>query len=161
MPGGTSRGYGSARFVKEGADPLPAFARIESDVNGMIQDAVRARFEDAGLVFQSAEAETDLVVAYLLILQNNIGTTAIEDYFGYGREVESIISAAHDEWVVKGNAPDRFEAGTLVVDVLEAGTGKLIYRGYARRDIRRDLPDQVRRERIEAAVEEILQPFFR
>ncbi|RKX35696.1 MAG: hypothetical protein DRP71_02830 [Verrucomicrobia bacterium] len=161
MPKGTSKGYSSVRFVKEGSEPLPQFAQIDSDVNGMIQNAIRTRFQDSGLVFHSVDTETDLVVTYLLIMQNNIGTTAIEDYFGYGREVESIISAAHEKWVVKGNQEDRFEAGTLVVDVLETSTGKLVYRGYAHGDIKRDVTDEERAERIGGAVEEALQPFFR
>jgi hypothetical protein len=161
MPKGTSKGYASARFVKEGSEPLPQYARIDADVNGMIQDAIRMRFEDNGLTFQSVDTESDLVVAYLLIMQNNIGTTAVEDYFGYGREVESIITAAHEKWVVKGNSQDRFEAGTIVVDVLDSSTSKLIYRGYAHGDIKPDLTDEERAERIGGAVEEALQPFFK
>jgi hypothetical protein len=161
MPKGNSKGYSTARFEVEGAKPLPKFAKIDADVNGMIQKSVSELFVKCGLTFRPATDTSDLVVAYLLIMQNAVGTTAIEDYFGNGRDAESLISAAHEKWVVKGNPEDRFEAGTLVVDVLHSGTGKLIYRGYARGEIDRDISDEVRQDRIAAAVAEALQPFFR
>ena len=161
MPKGTSKGFTSARFVTEGSKPLPQFAEIEADVNGMIQESIRSLFNDNGMKFQTAGSETDLAVTYLLIMQNNIGTTAIEDYFGYGRDVEPIISAAHQKWVVKGNNNESFEAGTIVVDVLETTNSNLIYRGYAHGDIKRDITDEERASRIADAVEEALQPFFK
>ncbi len=161
MPKGTSKGYASARFVKEGSEPLPQYARIDADVNGMIQDAIRMRFQDNGLTFQSVDTDSDVVVTYLLIMQNNIGTTAIEDYFGYGREVESIITAAHEKWVVKGNSENHFEVGTLVIDVLETSSGKLIYRGFSHGNIERGIDDDERAQRVAGAVDEALQPFFR
>jgi len=161
MPKGTSKGYASARFVTEGAKPLPQFARIEADVNGMIQNSIRSLFQDSGMEFRPAGSESDVAVTYLLIMQNNIGTTAIEDYFGYGREVESILTAAHEKWVVKGNNQDRFEAGTIVIDVLDAATSKLVYRGFAHGDIKRDISDEERATRIDEAIEEALGPFFK
>ena len=161
MPKGTSKGYTSARFVTEGSKPLPKFAQIKADVNGMIQSSIRALFQERGMEFRPAGSESDVAVTYLLIMQNNIGTTAIEDYFGYGREVESITTAAHEQWVVKSKRRDSFEAGTIVIDVLDAATSKLVYRGYAHGDIRRDISDEERAIRIADAVGEALGPFFR
>jgi hypothetical protein len=161
MPKGTSKGYASARFVTEGSKPLPQFAQIEADVNGMIQNSIRTLFQDGGMEFRPAGSESDVAVTYLLIMQNNIGTIAIEDYFGYGREVESITSAAHEKWVVKGNREDQFEVGTILVDVLDSTTSNLIYRGYSHGDIKRDISDEERAARIAESVEEALGPFFK
>jgi hypothetical protein len=161
MPKGTSKGYASARFVTEGSKPLPQFAQIEADVNGMIQNSIRTLFQDSGMEFRLAGSESDVAVTYLLIMQNNIGTIAIEDYFGYGREVESITSAAHEKWVVKGNREDQFEVGTILVDVLDSTTSNLIYRGYAHGDIKRDISDEERATRIAESVEEALGSFFK
>lgn len=161
MPKGTSKGYASARLIDDDAKPLPQFAQIDADVNGMIQESIGSLVQKNGLAFKRADQEADVVVTYLLIMQNNIGTTAIDDYFGYGRDVESITAAAHQKWVVKGNSDDSFEVGTLVVDVIESSSRKLIYRGFAHGDIERDIDDTERAQRIAGSVEEALQPFFR
>jgi len=161
MPKGNSKGYASARLIKDDARPLPQFAQIDADVNGMIQESIGALVRKNGLAFIPADGEADIVVTYLLIMQNSIGTTAIDDYFGYGRDVESITAAAHEKWVVKGNSEDDLEVGTLVVDVLESSTRKLVYRGFSHGNIEREISDEERSGRIAGAVEEALQSFFR
>ena len=49
----------------------------------MIKEAITGQFTKHGLAVQTDN--TDLIVAFLLIIQNNASTTSINDYFGYGR----------------------------------------------------------------------------
>ena len=86
----------------------------------------------------------------------------IDDYFGYGRDPEKILEAAHDEGVVKNDSPDARRRGALVVDVMDARTGKLVFRNYAVRGIApAGTPTSVRDQRLREAVAEAIGPFFR
>ena len=108
-----------------------------------------------------SDSDADLVVAYLLIIQDNASTLLIDDYFGYGRDAEHIADVAHIRGVVDNQRPDQFERGAIVVDVMDARTNKLVYRNWAKRDIHRGLSDSVRQQRIQEAVNEAMQKFFR
>jgi hypothetical protein len=53
--------------------------------------------------------------------------------------------------------PNSFEAGTLVIDIIDAKSHKLLQRGYATRPILRNLPEDGRSARIQKVVDEILR----
>ncbi len=158
-PQGHSKGYSSARLVKVDKNRLPPFAEDSDKVNGWIQQSLASQFRSNGLSIDPNNAE--LVVAYLLVIQDNASTVAIDDYFGYGRDSEKILDEAHMKGVVKSDRPDKFERGAIVIDVLDAKTNKLVYRNWAVRDTAPGLSDSARRQRIDQAIAEALAPFFR
>lgn len=158
MPKGTSRGYTSARLVRTSKNPAPTFADISVNANKMIQNALAHEFRSNGLKVDANNA--DLVVGYMIIIQDNASTEAIDDYFGYGRDASEIMDRAHTVGVVDSNRPDMFKAGAIIVDVMDAKTNKLVYRNYAQRDLVGN-SDAVRKQRIDSAVAEALKPFFR
>jgi len=157
MPSGRSKGYTSARLVQ--TNKKPNFADVDASTNQMIQKALANSFRSNGLQVQ--KSDTDLVVGYLLIIQDNASTLLIDDYFGYGRDAEHIADVAHVRGVVDNERPDSFERGAIVVDVMDAKTNKLVYRNFAKRDIHRGLSASVRQQRIQEAVNEAMQKFFR
>ena len=157
MPSGSSKGYTSARLVQ--TDKKPDFADVDASTNRMIQKALADTFRANGLQVKTTDA--DLVVGYLLLIQDNASTLLIDDYFGYGRDAEHIADVAHIRGVVENTRPDHFERGAIVVDVMDAKTNKLVYRNFAKRDIHRGLSDSVRKQRIEQAISEAMQKFFR
>jgi hypothetical protein len=125
----------------------------------MIQDALANSFRSNGIAIDRENAE--LVVGYLLLIQDNATTLLIDDYFGYGRDAEHIADVAHIRGVVDNKSPDQFERGAIVIDVMDAKTNKLVYRNFAKRDIHRGLSDSVRKQRIQEAIDEAMQKFFR
>ena len=157
MPSGRSKGYTSARLVQ--GTKKPTFAEVDASTNRMIQKALANSFRSNGLQVGGADAE--LIVGYLLIIQDNASTLLIDDYFGYGRDAEHIADVAHVRGVVDNERPDRFERGGIVIDVMDAKTNKLVYRNFAKRDIHRGLSDSARQQRIQEAVNEAMQKFFR
>ncbi|MBK1827471.1 DUF4136 domain-containing protein [Haloferula rosea] len=157
MPSGKSKGYTSARLVQ--TDKKPDFADVDASTNRMIQKALADTFRANGLQVKTSDA--DLVVGYLLLIQDNASTLLIDDYFGYGRDAEHIADVAHVRGVVENQRPDQFERGAIVVDVMDAKTNKLVYRNFAKRDIHKGLSDSVRQQRIQEAVNETMQKFFR
>jgi hypothetical protein len=162
MPKGTAKGHHSARLINPGGmvKPAPDFLPELPKVNRMVQKALAQDFKAHGMSVGSPGS--DLVVGYLLIVQNNGATTAFDDYFGYGRSVDAIVDEAHKRGVLSKNPrPDAFVTGAIVVDVLDAKTNKLIYRNFAKRDIARNISDSARQQRINQTVQEALAPFFK
>ncbi len=160
QPKGSSKGYSSVRFMRAKAtlDP-PEFIDDSEQANRLIQAAITDQFRANGIEFGGEDA--DLAVGYLLIVQNNASTGMVNDYFGYGRDSLEISELAHKRGVLEGNRPDYFEAGAIVIDLVDAKTNKLVYRNFAKRDLLENPSEAQRRQRINAAVAEALGPFFR
>lgn len=132
----------------------PDYAEKRAQIHRLIQGAITTNLTVKGL--SRAPAGGDVFVAYLVILGDNVSTTDVNDYFGYGRDADALLDKAHEKFAIENKNPNRFVAGTLVVDIIDAKTYKLLYRNYAVRQVLRNAPDDVRAERIQAAVDQAL-----
>jgi len=159
MPKGTSKGYHSARLVKMTPNSTVVLSSKEKQIHSEIQSAIKNQFISHGKSF--GQANSDLVVGYLIIAQNNAMTTAYSEYFGYGRDAQEITDIAHLKGVVEGVRPDFFERATLLVDVIDAKTNKLVYRNYVLKDVTKGATPAIRQKNINAAVATALAPFFK
>lgn len=140
LPKESARGNESFQFFNPDVENLPEFADRSVEAARTIQQELRARLTAAGLT-ETGE-NPDFLVAYLIVLQNNTVTTAIHDY--YANSGTEILQAAHEAAVKK--MPDhKFQAGTVVVDVIDTAKQKLVYRDYATREI---VPGQAGEERL-------------
>ena len=54
--------------------------------------------------------------------------------------------------------PNYFEAGTLLIDIIDTKTGKLLKRNYATRQIIQNITPEARAERIQEVTDAIFQP---
>ena len=140
-------------FVDPGPKPVPAYAENRQAVHRMIQEAITHNLANRGVAQTPAGGE--VTVAYLILTGNNVSTTAINDYFGYGRDAAALRGKAHDAHTDSKN-PAYFEAGTLVIDLIDTRSFKLLKRGYATRSLLRDPPPDLRAARIQEVVDEIL-----
>ena len=158
-PQGTRKGYNSARLIQR--DPnLPAPSRdIEKQVHGMIQKSIAGQFTSRGMAY--GKGDSDLVVAYLVIYQEPGVTADYRDYFDHGRDADQISSLAHTRGVLKNERPDYFRQAGIVIDVIDSRTNKLVYRGFSKNDVVKDASTSTRAARIDAAVAEALESFFR
>jgi uncharacterized protein DUF4136 len=142
------------KFVEPGAKPPPAYAEKRQVIHSMIQAAITKNLEGRGV--RKVTSDPDLTVAYLVIVGNNATTTSIDDYFGYGEDAAKLHDQAHERYTAS-KGPDHFEAGTLVIDLVDAKSFRLVKRGYATRSILRNVPDETRAARIQGVVDEILK----
>ena len=99
--------------------------------------------------------EGDITVAYLIVVGNNATTSAINDYFGYSPDAIALGDKAHKAYT-EGPQRNYFEAGTLLIDLVDARTQKVLARNHITRPVLRDPPLEVRKPRIEEAVNEAL-----
>jgi hypothetical protein len=144
----------SFSFVNTAGRPQPSYADQRAEVNKLIQDAITtdlARFQVTPVANGG-----DITVAYLVIVGNNATTTSINEYFGYGRDVSALNDIAHEKYTQNKN-PNYFEAGTIVIDIIDSHTSKLLKRGYASRPLLANPTTEARAARIQQAVDEALQ----
>jgi len=121
-------------------------------VHRMIQGSITRNLASKGV---TKAASGDLTVAYLVVIGNNVSTESISDYFGYSDETEKLHLKAHDAYI-DSKSRNHFEAGTLVIDVIDSRTRKLIKRGYATSPLLRNLPANERNAKVQEAVNSIL-----
>lgn len=158
VPKGSSKGYTSARLVKTAGQIQDEGPEGSAEVNNAIQRSIRNQFKTRGMTFGDPNA--DLIVAYMLIRQGVGMTTMNKDYFGHGRDPDAIFDEAHRRGAIKNKRPDAFKSGTLVIDIIDAKTNKLVYRNYTTRDLLDGVSPVQRDARINVAVAQTLAPFF-
>ncbi len=140
-------------FLHPGPLPEAAYAEKRQEVHAIIHEAIANNLAAKGV--RAVADGGDVTVAYLIIVGNNATTSAINDYFGYGPDATALEDKAQSAYT---KAPERnyFEAGTLLIDIVDSRTQKVLARNYVTRPILRDPPLEVRKARIEEAVNEVL-----
>jgi hypothetical protein len=140
-------------FVNRGDQPSPDYADNRQAIHEMIQNAITKNLAVRGVT--RVQSGGDLTVGYLIIIGNNATTEAINDYFGYREGANELHEIAHDAYTSK--SPNYFEAGTLVIDVIDNKNHKLVKRNYGTETIIRNLSPEERAERIQEVVDQILR----
>ena len=136
-------------FINGGIALEPPATDRRDAIHQIIQKAIINNLTAKGLVRTNGTG--DVTVAYMIIVGNNVSTEAITTYFGLGRDADALHNKAEDAYSSSKN-PNHFEAGTLVIDVLDAKTYELLYRNYVVRPILGNATAAVRGERIQEAV---------
>ena len=144
----------SFSFVAASPGPPPDFAEKRAQIHAMIQDAINRHLEGKGLTKSASGG--DVAVAYLIVVGDNVSTEAISTYFGYGRDTTDLLEKAENAYTDTKN-PNYFQAGTLLIDIIDAKTFKLLKRSYVVRPLLSNPTAEVRAERIQEAVDAVLK----
>ncbi len=144
----------SFSFVQIQGKPAPVYADNGQEIHALIQNAITQSL--ARRQVNRVDNGGDITVAYLIITGNNAVTTSIDEYFGYGGDdVGDLRDKAHKMYTGSKN-PNYFEAGTLLIDLVDSKSWKLLKRGYATRALQHNVAPEVRSARIQEVVEQIL-----
>ncbi len=135
---------------------MPDFTNREDRVNEFLQAALRDEFKAQGL--KESEEDAELIVSFLLIVQNTAVTTAISDY--YINSGSDIMSEPHRR-MGKKNLPGGYEAGAIIVDIIDKDSGDLIYRDFAKREVLDYLTPAEKEQRVKEAAVEAVAAFFK
>jgi len=144
----------SFSFVAGGTKTAPAFADSRAQIHETIQNSISRNLATKGL--SKVPSGGDVTVAYLVIVGNNASTELINTYFGYGRDDSALHDKAQDAYTSSKN-PNYFQAGTLLVDIIDARTYKLLKRSYVTRPVLRNPSAELQAERIQEAVDAVLK----
>jgi hypothetical protein len=101
-------------FVNRGGRPTPDYAESRVPVHSMVQAAITKNLASKGIT--KVDSGGDLTVGYLIVVGNNVSTTAINDYFSYGDDAAALHDKAQEAYASSKN-PNYFEAGTLLIDI--------------------------------------------
>jgi len=141
-------------FIDPGPKPFPTYADDRQQINTMIQDTISRVLSLRGV--SKVPKGGDITVAYLVITGNNGSVSSVNDYFGYRDDRTDLQDKAFKAYT-KSKNPNYFEAGTLVIDLIDTKTSKLLKRGYATRPLLRNPPPDTRAARLQEVVDEIFQ----
>lgn len=161
LPKGTSKGYSSYSIYKASPEKAPDFSSKEDRTHELIKTAIREKFSEHGLKESESVKDAELVVAYLVIVQDGASSTAIRDY--YINSGSEILSKAHRRSFKKAKEyyTDTYITGSLIVDIIDKKNNKLIYRDHVTRKMFDSLSEEAREQSIFEGVAEVTAEFFR
>jgi hypothetical protein len=136
--------------VNRKSKPAPDYADKTDAAHKMIQAAITKNLAARGVTRVAAGG--DVTVPYLIITGNNVSTTGISDYFGYNDDLSGLHERAQEAYTSSRN-PNHFDAGTLLIDIVDGKSFKLLKRGYTTRM----LAGRPSAAQIQGAVDEILR----
>jgi len=140
-------------FLHPGPLPEAAFTENRQHVHVAVQQAIASNLAAKGL--RAVPTGGDVTVAYLIVVGNNATTSAINDYFGYGADAMALVDKAHKAYTENAQR-NYFQAGTLLIDIVDARTQKVLARNYATRPVLQDPTAEARQANIQEAVNEAL-----
>jgi len=123
-------------------------------LHATIQEAITKDLTAKGLTRTASGG--DLTISYLVIVGNNAATRAIDDYFGFTDDESELRAKAQQAYTDSKN-PNFFEAGTLLIDVVDSKSFKLLFRSYASEPILQNPTSDVRAARIQSVVDNVLK----
>lgn len=141
-------------FVRSNAPSDAAYDQKRQAIHAMIQSAITSDLASKGLT--RVDSGGDVTVTYLIVVGNNVSTMAISDYWGYNGDASAIQDAIHKSQTIKNENPNYFEAGTLVIDIIDSSNFKLLKRATVQRPVLRNVPADIRQDHIQQAVDQAL-----
>jgi hypothetical protein len=141
-------------FLDTASRQAPAFSDNRKEAHALIQQALIKNLAAKGVSYVPSGGE--VTVAYLVIVGNNATTTSLNGYFGYTEDSDALVSKVHKEQAINGDERAAFESGTLVIDILDPHTSKLLERRSIKAPILRDLTIENRATRVQAIVDQAL-----
>lgn len=133
-----------ARAPRTDADPRVHNDLLDGRVRAAVDRVLQARgYQPAG------DADADFRVAYIVTIEPRTDIHTIPVSYGWGW------------WGVMATETyvDQYEQGTLLLDVIDTDSNKLIWRGSAAARVVEDRTPEQRTQRVNEAVEKILERF--
>ncbi len=141
-------------FLNTGSRQFPSYAEERQVAHEMLQRAIINNLAAKGVTY--APSGGDITIAYLVVVGNNSTTTSLNSYFGYTPDAEAFVDKIHAQQTAKDDNRGYFEAGTLVIDVVDPATSKLLQRRSIQAQVLRNLPTETRTTRVQAIVDQAL-----
>lgn len=141
-------------FYNPGPRSLPENTEVRQQAHRVIQEAITKTMASKGV--KQVASGGDVTVAYLLVVGNNVTTTSLNQYFGYSSDATALVSKVHEQQAVDSKNRAYFEAGELIIDLVDPQTSKLLQRRSIHAQLLRNLAPETRVERVQAIVDQAL-----
>lgn len=134
-------------------DSLITVSRLNRD---RIIHAVTAEMTGKG--FCEADSDPDLLVNPVAIVKNKVSVSANSNYYGYGGYYRPYAwGAGYGGYSATSSEVGQYKVGSLIIDVVDAKTKKLLWQGIGNSKIDTDVRDPDRR--IRQAINKIMIDF--
>ena len=114
-----------------------------------IEAAITSVLEEKGYSQSAQVRKADLLVAFHVVLRQGEYVTIFNNYSGYKLPTARAATAGIAELAAAPNG--QAEIGTLVIDIIDPGTKTVLWRGWARADVKKS-PEQKEIQRIAAGI---------
>lgn len=130
-------------WARSGAARQPAPAGMQAET--LVQDAIVSTLQQKGYRQVATAGEADLLVDYHIALGDAAAGSALAGTYGVQPSIN-----------VDSPDPEKYEKGTLVIEVIDSRTGLSAWRSALQGFAGMDLPAAQRRERIELMMQRML-----
>jgi hypothetical protein len=142
-------------FVRLEEEKKVSYANNSAQVHALIQGAIEGSLLSKGLA--RVETNGDVAVLYLIIISDGTSTETINDYFGYSDASYELQDKAHQVFAIEKRNRTAFNAGTLVIEIVNVRQRRVLWRNFVYRPILKDLPIEQRQVRLQQAVDEVFK----
>ena len=134
--------------------PQTGDPRVDNAIlEGRIKTAVDRTLAEKGYRQVAADQAT-FWVGYHLSVQGQMDVTTVNSYYGYGWGPWYYGPGYSQNTQVR-----YYDQGTLLIDIVDAQARELVWRGSAEAEVRTDMTQEQRQQRVNEAVSRILQRF--
>ena len=147
-------------------DKAPASGNQLLDSNTLIQDRIHNGidhwFKEHGYLRSDAK-EADFLVLYRLVEENKTQVIVMSPYYGYPYNWRFGYQSGFYPSFAWSYYPNQrvyeYQRGTLVIDIVDPNTKKLMWRGMSYEDIRPNVSQKKKQRYVDRAVQLILSRF--
>jgi hypothetical protein len=129
---------------------IPMLQRL---VTQMVEEALDRKGFD-----KEIGGSPDFLVGYHTAVEGRLDAAAVNSYYGYGFDWSPWHYPGRPE-VQTDTYLRYYEEGVLIIDIVDARSNQLVWRGTARADLKRDATDEEREARVSKAVRKLLDDF--
>ena len=119
----------------------------DQTIKPMLESAIQQSLMNSGYQFTSNPQQAEFLVGYLVALESELDDQAIARLYGSapGLMVQNT---------------DKYEKGTLIVDIVDGVTKQSVWRGALQAAVTFEVEHSVRQQRVTSAVQELLKNFL-
>jgi hypothetical protein len=145
------------RFVPDKSQAAAEAVASGPDWRGLISQDILTAMNTKGYRF-FPNRQTDLLVAFHIVLVDNESVTTLDNYLGYpltaGQSAQADLSKFQDP-----NHPGEASKGTLIIDFIDPKKRALLWRGWAKTKVDLNQSGEKLQALAKAAVDQILAKF--
>lgn len=138
----------------------PALSKEELDRG--IRQGVDAELQRLGM--QKVQKGADVLVGYSAAVEGKLDVVTINQQYGFGPGMGRLNARPgyrrfNQGWAPPSQSVREFEQGTLVLDIVAASSGDLVWRSAAQAEVHKNLNSEERATRFEDVVRRMLDGF--
>jgi hypothetical protein len=138
--------YQSFTWIGGSYEPLEPGAGDSGFFEQLVRSAVEEELGGMGFTVRS-QGEADMLIAYHASAKETIDSNPQDYGYAYGR------------WAYSDVSVQAYREGTLIIDLIDAGTKELVWRGWATGTIQENLSSEERNKRVRDAIAKIMDQY--